>query len=146
MQALKDVALRLLSVYISPYVENLNPHDLSVSVFGGNLQFHGLHLKKTLLERFGLPVEIVAGDIGALSVTIPWTQLKTQPVKIAIDDVYVLARAKPQGKMDLEEDERVDQATKQEKLRSAEEVDNAAIQVGGQGSSDEGEYRFAVLL
>lgn len=102
----------------------------------GNLQFHSLHLKKSLLERFGLPVEIVAGDIGTLSVTIPWTQLKTQPVKITIDDVYVLARARPQGKVDPEEDERVDQATKQEKLRSAEAVDNAASQVGG-GVGDE---------
>jgi len=35
MQALKEVALRLLNVYVSPYVENLNAHDLSVSVFGG---------------------------------------------------------------------------------------------------------------
>ncbi len=100
----------------------------------GNLQFHGLHLKKSLLERFGLPIEIVAGDIGSLSVTIPWTQLKTQPVKIAIEDVYVLARARPQGKVDEEEDGRVEQATKMEKLRSAEEVDSAASQVGSQGN------------
>jgi vacuolar protein sorting-associated protein 13A/C len=35
MQALKDVALRLLSSYVSPYVDNLNPEDLSISVFGG---------------------------------------------------------------------------------------------------------------
>lgn len=103
----------------------------------GNLQFHGLHLKKSLLERFGLPVEIVAGDIGNLSVTIPWTQLKTQPVKINIDDVYVLAQARPQGKVDPEEDERVEQATKQEKLRSAEAVDSAASQVGTKNADDE---------
>jgi vacuolar protein sorting-associated protein 13A/C len=103
------------------------------------LQFHGLHLKKSLLERFGLPVEIVAGDIGSLSVSIPWTQLKTQPVKISIDDVYVLARVRPPGKVDPEEDERVEQATKQEKLRSAEAVDSAASQVGTQGANDEGE-------
>lgn len=95
----------------------------------GNLQFHGLHLKKSLLERFGLPVEIVAGDIGSLSVTIPWTQLKNQPVKIAIEDVYVLARARAPGRVDPAEDERVDQATKQERLRSAEAVDSAAAQV-----------------
>ena len=71
--------------------------------------------------------------------TIPWTQLKNQPVKIAIDNVYVLAQAKPQGKVDAEEDERVEQATKQEKLKSAEAVDNAAAQVGGTGGNDEGE-------
>jgi len=79
----------------------------------------------------------VAGDIGNLSVSIPWTQLKNQPVKIVIDDVYVLARARPQGKVDLEEDARIEQATKQEKLKSAEAVDNAASQVGAV-AGDEG--------
>ncbi|KAK8865949.1 hypothetical protein IAR55_001098 [Kwoniella newhampshirensis] len=137
MQALKGVALRLLDVYVSPYVENLNPQDLSLSVFSGDLQFHGLRLKKSLLERFGIPVEIVAGDIGTLSISVPWTSLKTQPVKITIDDVFVLARARPQGKVDPEEDERMEQATKQEKLKSAEAVDNAASQVGPHGDNDE---------
>ncbi|WVQ82769.1 hypothetical protein IAT38_004901 [Cryptococcus sp. DSM 104549] len=135
MNSVKSAVLSLLNVYVSPYVENLNSQDLSLSLFSGNLQFHGLHLKKSLLERFGLPVEIVAGDIGTLSISIPWTALKTQPVKIAIDDVYVLARVRPQGKVDPEEDERVEQATKQEKLKSAEAVDNAASQVS-QGSND----------
>ena len=81
-------------------------------------------------------MDIVAGDIGNLSVKIPWTQLKTQPVKIAIEDVYVLAKARSQGKVDAEEDARVEQAMKQEKLKSAEEVDNAATQVGPQGNDD----------
>lgn len=110
------------------------------------MQFRGLHLKKTLLERFGLPVDIVAGDIGNLSVTIPWTQLKSQPVKIVIDDVYVLARARPQGKVDLEEDARIEQATKQERLKSAEEVDNAASQVGRGAQTDEGQFNGSTKL
>ena len=116
--------------------QNYTPIAIQADV-SGSLQFHGLHLKKTLLERFGLPVDIVAGDIGNLSVSIPWTQLKNQPVKIVIDDVYVLARARPQGKVDLEEDARIEQATKQEKLKSAEAVDNAASQVGAV-AGDEG--------
>ena len=86
----------------------------------------------------------MAGDIGNLSVSIPWTQLKTQPVKIAIEDVYVLARARPQGKVDPEEDARVEQATKQEKLKSAEAVDSAATQVGSQGD-DDGKYGISKL-
>jgi vacuolar protein sorting-associated protein 13A/C len=44
--------------------------------------------------------------------------------------VYVLARARPPGKVDPDEDERVEQATKQERLKSAEAVDSAAVQVG----------------
>lgn len=100
----------------------------------GNIKFHGLHLKKSLLERFGLPVEIVAGDIGHLTMSIPWTALKNQPVRITIEDVYVLARVRPEGKVDPEEDERVEQASKQEKLKSAEAVDSAASQVTTPGS------------
>ena len=104
----------------------------------GSLQFHNLHLKKTLLDRFGLPVDIVAGDIGNLSVSIPWTALKTQPVKIVIDDVYVLARARPQGDVDQKADAEKEQAAKQDRLKSAEAVDDAASQVGVSAASDEG--------
>lgn len=107
---------------------------------------NGLHLKKNLLDRFGLPVDIVAGDIGNLLITIPWTALKTQPVKIVIDDVYVLARARPQGKVDKDEDERVEQATKQERLKSAEEVDKAASQVGRGPQTDEGQSLIRALM
>ena len=37
MQTLKAAALSLLNIYVSPYVENLNAQDLSLSVFGGKL-------------------------------------------------------------------------------------------------------------
>jgi vacuolar protein sorting-associated protein 13A/C len=128
-------------IYRSPSSEVSSAScEIELAHSAGNLQFHGLHLKKSLLERFGVPVDIVAGDIGNLSVSIPWTQLKTQPVKIFIEDVYVLTRSRPQGKVDPEEDARVEQATKQEKLKSAEAVDSAATQVGSQGN-DEGESR-----
>jgi vacuolar protein sorting-associated protein 13A/C len=75
MQVVKDIALRMLNAYVSPYVENLNPNDLQLSVlagtcfdcgscsrFPGKAEFHDLRLKKSVLERFGLPVEIVAGE------------------------------------------------------------------------------------
>jgi vacuolar protein sorting-associated protein 13A/C len=124
--------------------------DVCELMHSGSIQFYGLHLKKSLLERFGLPVEIIAGtfaspvapdtddlgDIGNLSISIPWTQLKTEAVRIEINDVYILARARPQGKVDPEEDARVEQATKQEKLKSAEAVDNAASQVTQGNESD----------
>nr|XP_019015055.1 vacuolar protein sorting-associated protein vps13 [Kwoniella pini CBS 10737]OCF53836.1 vacuolar protein sorting-associated protein vps13 [Kwoniella pini CBS 10737] len=137
MQALKNVAIRLLNIYVGPYVENLDTNALNGSLWSGQVNLKNLHLKKSLLERFGLPVEIVAGDIGSLSLSIPWNALKSQPVKVVIDDVYILARARPQGKVDPEEDERVEQATKQDKLKSAEAVDNAASQVGHQEGNDE---------
>ena len=35
MQVVKDIALRMLNAYVSPYVDNLNPHDLQLSVLSG---------------------------------------------------------------------------------------------------------------
>ena len=95
----------------------------------GKAEFHNLHIKKDLLERRGLPVEIVTGNIGLLQMTIPWTALATQPIRVVLEDVYVLARARKLGKVDPVEDERTEQAAKQDKLKRAEEVDNAAQQV-----------------
>lgn len=37
MQVVKDIALRMLNVYVSPYVENLNAQDLQLSVLSGTL-------------------------------------------------------------------------------------------------------------
>ncbi|GMK58122.1 hypothetical protein CspeluHIS016_0501540 [Cutaneotrichosporon spelunceum] len=136
MQVVKDIAIRMLNAYVSPYVENLNTNDLQLSVLAGKAEFQDLRLKKSVLERFGIPVEIVAGDIGKLSITIPWQAIKSQPARIEIDDIYVLARARPQGKVDPAEDERIEQATKQERLRRAEAVDNTASEVE-QAHSDE---------
>ncbi|BEI82300.1 hypothetical protein CcaverHIS002_0301680 [Cutaneotrichosporon cavernicola] len=145
MQVVKDIAIRMLNAYVSPYVENLNTNDLQLSVLAGKAEFQDLRLKKSVLERFGLPVEIVAGDIGKLSITIPWQAIKSQPARIEIDDIYVLARARPQGKIDPAEDERIEQATKQERLRRAEAVDNAASEVNdGHGDEQKETYLGAI--
>ena len=129
MQAIQNILLGLVNRHVSPYVENLNYQDLSGSILSGNFQVHGLRIKKSLLERFGFPVEIIAGDIGTLSISVPWGVLKNQPARIILDDVYVLARARPQGKVDEEEDKRVEQSVKQQRLKSAEEVDKAASMI-----------------
>lgn len=35
MQVVKDIALRMLNAYVSPYVDNLNANDLQLSVLSG---------------------------------------------------------------------------------------------------------------
>lgn len=35
MQVVKDIALRMLNAYVSPFVENLNPNDLQLSILSG---------------------------------------------------------------------------------------------------------------
>jgi vacuolar protein sorting-associated protein 13A/C len=64
-----------------------------------------------------------------LTIDLPWQALGSQPARVHITDVYLLARARPQGKVDPEEDDKREQAAKQDRLRSAEAVDQAATQL-----------------
>lgn len=72
---------------------------------------------------------ISLGDIGRLTIELPWQALGSQPARVNIQDVYLLARARPQGKVDPVEDDKREQAAKQDRLRSAEAVDQAATQL-----------------
>jgi vacuolar protein sorting-associated protein 13A/C len=38
-----------------------------------------------------LPIEVVAGSIGKISLKIPWSSLSTNPVVISLEDVFIVA-------------------------------------------------------
>lgn len=67
-----------------------------------------LKLKKDAVDKLNLPIDIVEGNntwmkkrncnillflghLGSLELRIPWANLKTQPVRVLIGDLYVLA-------------------------------------------------------
>ncbi|KAF8453095.1 hypothetical protein BGX38DRAFT_1249760 [Terfezia claveryi] len=67
-----------------------------------------------------LPLNVVQGHLGSLTLQIPWSNLKGKPVKVLIEDVYLLAAPKADQEYDEDEEERRRQRLKQEKLNSAE--------------------------
>ncbi|CAG8609296.1 9150_t:CDS:10, partial [Funneliformis caledonium] len=79
-----------------------------------------LQLKKEALDKFDLPIDVLEGHLGELTLNIPWSNLKNKPVKVFINNVYLLAVPKAESEYDPEEDERRAQQLKQEKLANAE--------------------------
>ncbi|CAI2166885.1 9593_t:CDS:10 [Funneliformis geosporum] len=79
-----------------------------------------LQLKKEALDKFNLPIDVLEGYLGELTLNIPWSNLKNKPVKVFINNVYLLAVPKAESEYDPEEDERRAQQLKQEKLANAE--------------------------
>jgi vacuolar protein sorting-associated protein 13A/C len=79
----------------------------------GEVKLNNLQLKKEALDKFDLPIDVVRGRVahletvvlkvdtdmrdsflghlGELTLSIPWSNLKTKPVQVYIKDVYVLA-------------------------------------------------------
>ncbi|KAG0143880.1 hypothetical protein CROQUDRAFT_660682 [Cronartium quercuum f. sp. fusiforme G11] len=117
---LESVVSSVLNQVLSAYVENFNPKQLNVGIWGGDIKLKDLKLKRGALDKFRLPVDVVEGSIGSLVLTVPWTALGSRPVKAVIEDIYLLAVPASESKFDPEEDDRRKQASKMEKLKNAE--------------------------
>lgn len=82
---------------------------------------HSLRLKTSALDKFRLPIDVKEGYLGALTLSIPWSNLKGKPVRVLVENVHLLAAPKNASvEVDEAEEEERAQAAKQEKLANAE--------------------------
>ncbi|KAH9459830.1 hypothetical protein Pst134EB_008053 [Puccinia striiformis f. sp. tritici] len=117
---LESVVSSVLNQVLSAYVENFNPKQLNVGIWGGDIKLKDLKLKKGALDKFRLPVDVLDGSISSLVLTVPWTALGSRPVKAVIENIYLLAVPRSEDNFDAEEDEKRKQASKMEKLKNSE--------------------------
>ncbi|EHL03290.1 putative Vacuolar protein sorting-associated protein 13 [Glarea lozoyensis 74030] len=102
------------------YIRNFDPGQLKVGIWSGDVKLRDLELRREALDQLKLPINVVEGHLGQLTLKIPWSNLRGQPVQIEIEDVFLLAAPKEDAEYDEEEEERRRQAVKIEKLDSAE--------------------------
>lgn len=117
---LEGLVANLLNRFLGMYVRNFDPKQLNVGIWNGDVKLRDLELKREALDQFKLPINVVKGHLGQLTMAIPWTNLRGKPVRINIEDVFLLAAPKEDEDYDAEEEERRAHAVKMEKLESAE--------------------------
>lgn len=63
-------------------VDNLNTGQLNIGIWSGDVKLKNLRLKKEALDKFRLPVDVVEGYLGDLTLSIPWyvSSLDSVPV------------------------------------------------------------------
>ena len=86
----------LASLLKRTLVEWLEPESLSsldVSLWSGYARLVDLRLKTTLLDGLGLPVRLVRGHIGQLTLQVHWgARFGERPTEITLDNVFLLLR------------------------------------------------------
>jgi hypothetical protein len=112
----EGLVVTILNRYLGAYVTGLNRDTLRLGVWQGDVQLEGLSLRKDALRDLDLPIDVKAGFTGKLTLSIPWTQLRTKPVSIQIDDLYVLAGPFTVGDYDAEAEEARANVSKAERL------------------------------
>jgi vacuolar protein sorting-associated protein 13A/C len=112
---------------VAPYIENFSENDLQFSLVSGSLALKDLQIKREALDAFNLPVEVHKGLIGQFNIYVPLTTLGSEPIRVVIEDVFLLVKMKKvSGDVDLAEEERKLQKVKQDQLRQLEAKEAAA--------------------
>ena len=117
---LEGLVANLLNRFLGMYVKNFDPKQLNVGIWSGDVKLRNLELRREALDQLHLPINVVEGRVGNLTLSIPWSNLRGKPVKVNIEDVSLLAAPKEEDDYDAVEEEKRAVAVKLEKLESAE--------------------------
>ncbi|EEH08104.1 vacuolar sorting-associated protein [Histoplasma capsulatum G186AR] len=117
---LEGLVANLLNRFLGMYVKNFDAGQLNVGIWSGDVTLRNLELRREALDQLRLPLNVVEGYLGELTLSIPWSNLRGQPVRVLIQDVFLLSVPKEDATYDPEEEKRRQHAIKMEKLESAE--------------------------
>ncbi|KAM9366322.1 intermembrane lipid transfer protein VPS13C [Symphorus nematophorus] len=141
----------LLNRFIGDYVENLDKSQLKIGIWGGNVVLENLKVKENALSEFDVPFKVKAGQIGKLTLKIPWKNLYNDAVVATLDGLYLLVVPGATGsdlktcpynaiKYDAAKEERYQQEAKQRELQRIEE----ALQLAASRASQSGDLLFSL--
>lgn len=122
---LESLVASILNRVLGSYVENFDPNQLQIGLLGGDVKLHGLKLKKGALDQLKLPLNVVSGHIGSLVLQIPYSNLKSKPVKVFVEDVFLIA--KPDMSHEAEGQKRREQTAKLDRLQLWELTSERAV-------------------
>lgn len=144
---LEGVLASLLNRLLAAYVDGLNTSQLNVGIWSGDVKLRNLRLKTSALDKFRLPIDVKEGYLGDLTLSIPWSNLKGKPVRILVENVYLLAAPKNSSvQVDEQDEAQRAQAAKQEKLANAELLGRDADPVGVSSEDEQKNQSFTSSL
>ncbi|XP_072235878.1 intermembrane lipid transfer protein VPS13C isoform X2 [Leuresthes tenuis] len=130
----------LLNRFIGDYVENLDKSQLKIGIWGGNVVLENLKVKENALSELDVPFKVKAGQIGKLTLKIPWKNLYNDAVVASLEGLYLLIVPGATIVYDAAKEERYQQEAKQKELQRIEE----ALQTAARRASQSGDLLFSL--
>jgi len=116
---LEGIVAAYLAKYLEKYILNFNKENLKFSLSSGDVALENLALRPDALIDLDLPITVIGGFLGKLSLSIPWKQLSSKPAVIRFEKIYLLAGPKVLSEFDETEEKR-EQYTKKKRVELAE--------------------------
>ncbi|GMF20240.1 unnamed protein product [Phytophthora lilii] len=139
----EKVVESVLEEYVSEWVEGLDSEKMKVALFAGKVEFRDLRMRGAALDKFQLPMKMKSGNVGRLSIKVPWKRLTSQAVKIKVEDVFLVVEPTEQDEARKNEEDDDSYAlrtrwAKQQEVRMLELLENVKHD-GSTASSSEGD-------
>ncbi|XP_053369844.1 intermembrane lipid transfer protein VPS13C isoform X1 [Clarias gariepinus] len=112
----------VLNRFIGDYVENLDKSQLKVGIWGGDVVLENLRVKENTLSELDVPFKVKAGQIGKLTLKVPWKNLYSEAVVATLDGLYLLVVPEATIKYDAAKEERHHQESKRRELQRIEDA------------------------
>ncbi|KAI7898920.1 uncharacterized protein BX663DRAFT_555462 [Cokeromyces recurvatus] len=125
---LESLVASILNRVLKDYVSNLNYDQLKIGMWKGEVNLRDLKLRKDALDKLQLPINVSEGCLGELTLIIPWSNLRSKPVKVIIDHVYLLVEPRNEATVTVEEEEARIQELKHRRLSTAEMLEASTAQ------------------
>jgi len=85
------LAANLLNYALGEYVEGVNQEKLDVRVWEGKITLEQLAIKPNALDFLHLPLAVKSGFVKRIHVTANWARIASEPVRIELNNVVVVA-------------------------------------------------------
>lgn len=117
---LESLVSGLLNRLLGSYIEGFDSTQLNLEIWSGNVKLKNLKLRKDCLDGLELPINVKFGFLGELVLLVHWSSLKTKPVRIIIEDIYMLCTPRDILSFDLQEQMERELRLKLQKLANFE--------------------------
>lgn len=94
----------LLQRYLGNYVEGLGEEKLEVKVWEGKIELKQLRVKAGALDFLHLPITVKSGTIERIYVHANWARLSSEPVRVELHKVVLVAGPRTSFKIDETEE------------------------------------------
>lgn len=91
---MKEYVAQTLNKLLGDVVEDLDVTNLPLQILKGNVTLSNLKIKASYVNALGFPFDLKVGHFGNVNVQIPWLNLKSEPLVIDIDQVFILLKPK----------------------------------------------------
>ncbi|TPP62890.1 Vacuolar protein sorting-associated protein 13C [Fasciola gigantica] len=126
----ESLVVDLINRYLGSYIETLNASQLKIGLLGGNAKLENLDIKPNAFDDLNLPVKVLQGHIGSLTLKIPFKNLYTEPTIAELDGLYVLVVPNAAIKYDELKEKQYAREAKKKELLNIEEARAIQSKIG----------------